>query len=157
MRVWILLMSLNVFVIAQKISDVQSADAAYSAIKHSLDNGYFTLFDNQAFMPNHSVTRSEMALILQRLDVLTKKNGLSNADLVELKAFSNRFKSYLEQQKTSSNHVGTEVSLLQDEQKTIHYDMSRLTDQVQHVEEKHNQQQLLLWVAIGLSSIAVLK
>ena len=75
----------------QKITDVPASDAAYPAIKRSVEKGYFTLMDGNKFLPEQGVNRKELALLLDRLDELTKKASLSAGDIIELKSFSKQF------------------------------------------------------------------
>jgi septal ring factor EnvC (AmiA/AmiB activator) len=152
-----MVIGLSVSVFAQQISDVSANSAEYSAVQHSVNKGYFSLVDGNQFLPNQSVTRSELALILQRLDTLSAKSDLSNQDIAELKDFSVRFKKYLANQETSTEVVGSEVSLIQNEQKAINYDISRLEEKVQIVKKKRKEQETFLWIALGLSVLSILK
>ena len=152
-----MVIGLSVSVFAQQISDVSAKSAEYSAVQHSVNKGYFSLVDGNQFLPNQSVTRSELALILQRLDTLSAKSDLSNQDIAELKDFSVRFKKYLANQETSTEVVGSEVSLIQNEQKAINYDISRLEEKVQIVKKKRKEQETFLWIALGLSVLSILK
>ena len=69
----------------QKITDVPASDSSYPAIKRSVEKGYFTLMDGTKFLPDQSVNRKEMAILLDRMDELSKKASLSANDIVELK------------------------------------------------------------------------
>ena len=152
-----MVIGLSVSVFAQQISDVSAKSAEYSAVQHSVNKGYFSLVDGNQFLPNQSVTRSELALILQRLDTLSTKSDLSNQDIAELKDFSVRFKKYLANQETSTEVVGSEVSLIQTEQKALNSDISRLEEKVQIVKKKRKEQETFLWIALGLSVLSILK
>ncbi|MGA0241565.1 MAG: S-layer homology domain-containing protein [Candidatus Marinamargulisbacteria bacterium] len=141
----------------RRISDVPSSDPAYGAIYSAVDQGYFTLVDDQKFLPNQSVTRKELAVLIARLDALTTASALSSSDINELKNFSTQFKSYLASQKNEQVLVGSEVTRVKTEQKTLNYDISRLEDAVQQVEKSRKEQQVYLWVALGLGVLGALK
>ena len=133
----------------QKITDVPTSDAAYPAIKRSVAKGYFSLMDGTKFLPDQSVNRKELALLLDRMDSISKKATLSANDIVQLKSFSKQFKTYLESQQNSKVLVDSEVKMVKTEQKTINYDVSR-------VEEKLQQQELFMWIGIGLGVLGIL-
>ena len=75
--------------------------------------------DGSKFLPNQSVSRKELALLLDRVDALNKKSELSPNDLVELKAFSKQFKTYLESQQNQRGLVDSEVEQIKTEQKAL--------------------------------------
>jgi len=103
------------------------------------------------------VTRKELAVLIARLDALTTASALSSSDINELKNFSTQFKSYLASQKNEQVLVGSEVTRVKTEQKTLNYDISRLEDAVQQVEKSRKEQQVYLWVALGLGVLGALK
>ena len=86
-KLWLILgLSVTVFS-QQNITDVPTSDAAYPAIKRSIDSGYLTLMDGTKFLPDQNITRKEMALLLSRLDELSNSASLSDNDIIELKFF----------------------------------------------------------------------
>ena len=129
---------------APDISDVKTSDPAYSAVSASIDKGYITLVDGTKFLPNQSVTRKELAILIDRLDALTKKSGLSPNDIVELKDFSKQFKSYMESQQNQKGFVDSEVNQIKTEQQTINYDLSRVEDHIQKVEKNRKEQEVYI-------------
>lgn len=132
----------------QKITDVKTSDAAYPAIKRSVQKGYFTLMDGTKFLPDQGVNRKELAILLDRMDSLSTKATLSANDIVQLKSFSKQFKTYLESQQNSKVLVDSEVKRVKTEQKTMNYDVSRLEEQVQ-------EQNTFMWIAIGLGVLGI--
>lgn len=142
---------------APDISDVKTSDPAYSAVAESVDKGYLTLVDGTKFLPNQSVTRKELAILIDRIDNLTKKSSLSRNDIVELKNFSTQFKSYLESQQNQKGLVDSEVNQIKTEQLTINYDLSRVEDHVQKVEKNNKEQQVYIWIGLGLGILGLLK
>lgn len=150
----IVLISVSCFA-QQKISDVPASDAAYPAIQRTVDNGHFTLVEGSKFLPNQTVTRKELALLLDRMDALNKKATLSSSEILELKSFSKQFGSYLEDQQNSKGLMDTEVSQIKNEQKTINYDISRLEDNIQQVEKIRKEQEIYIWVGLGLGVLSL--
>ena len=141
----------------QNITDVPTSDAAYPAIKRSIDSGYLTLMDGTKFLPDQNITRKEMALLLSRLDELSNSASLSDNDIIELKNFSKQFKGYLETQQNSKGLVDSEVALIKTEQKTLNYDMSRVEDHIQTVEKKRKEQEIYIWLGVGLGVLGLIK
>ncbi len=133
----------------QKITDVPTSDPAYPSIKRSVEKGYLTLMDGTKFLPDQSVNRKEIAILLDRIDSVSKKASLSSNDILQLKSFSKQFKTYLESQQNSKVLVDSAVKLVKTEQKTVNYDVSRL-------EEKVQQQELIMWVAVGLGLLGII-
>ena len=98
-----------------------------------------------------------MALLLDRLDELTKKASLSAGDIVELKNFSKQFKGYMEAQQNSKGFVDSEVNLIKTEQKTINYDISRVEDHIQQVEKTRKEQEIYIWIGVGLGVLGLMR
>lgn len=156
-KLWLILgVSVTVFS-QQNITDVPTSDAAYPAIKRSIDSGYLTLMDGTKFLPDQNITRKEMALLLSRLDELSNSASLSDNDIIELKNFSKQFKGYLETQQNSKGLVDSEVALIKTEQKTLNYDMSRVEDHIQTVEKKRKEQEIYIWLGVGLGILGLMK
>tara|TARA_S200000501_G_C20484207_1_gene595258 strand:+ start:167 stop:649 length:483 start_codon:yes stop_codon:yes gene_type:complete len=139
----------------QKISDVPASDAAYPAIQRTVDKGHFTLVEGSKFLPNQSVTRKELALLLDRMDELNEKATLTSTEILELKNFSKQFRSYLEDQQNSKGMVDSEVMQIRKEQKTINYDISRVEEHVQEVEKTRKEQEIYIWAALGLGVLSL--
>ena len=51
----------------------------------------------------------------------------------------------------------TDVTLIKTEQKTVNYDMSRLEENIQNTEKKRQEQEIFVWVSLGLGILSVLK
>lgn len=141
----------------QKITDVPASDAAFPAIKRSVDKGYFTLMDGHKFLPEQGVNRKELALLLDRLDDLTQKASLSAGDIIELKNFSKQFKRTMESQQNTKGFMDSEVNLIKTEQKTINYDISRLEDHIQQVEKTRKEQEIYIWLGVGLGVLGLMR
>lgn len=153
----LLLLFIPLMLEADSLSDVNAKDPAYNAIKSSVDNGYFTLVDGTKFLPNQSVTRKELAIIINRIENLNKKAELTSSEIIELKEFSTQFKSYLETQYNQKELVDSEVDFIKTEQKTINYDLSRMEESVQKVEKSRKEQDVFIWLGLGLGILGVLK
>lgn len=139
------------------ITDVSSSDTSFPAIKRSIDNGYFSLLDGTKFLPDQKVSRKEMAILLDRLDQLNQKASLSSDDIIQLKAFSQKFIDYLESQQNTKVLVDSEVDLIKNEQKTLNYDISRLEDHIQMVEKRRKEQEIYIWLGVGLGVLGLMK
>jgi septal ring factor EnvC (AmiA/AmiB activator) len=140
-----------------QITDVKTSDPSYSAVETAVDKGYFTLVDGTKFLPNQTVSRKELAIIIDRIDSLTKKTDLTADEIIELKGFSSQFKSYLESQENQREFVDTEVGQVKAEQKSINYDLSRVEDHIQQVEKTRKEQEIYIWLGLGLGILGVLK
>jgi hypothetical protein len=141
----------------QKISDIGSSDPAYPAIQRSVDKGYFTLMDGTQFLPDQNVSRKELAILLDRLDSIKTNTSLSKSDTEELKRFSKQFKSYLESQENEKGLADTEANQIRTEQKTLNYDISRVEDHALRVEKKQKEQDIYIWIGIGLGIFGLMK
>ena len=71
----------NVVSAGTKIKDVPKSSGTYKAVQKSVDLGYLSLQSNGKFNPNATVTRQEMAVILDKLVKSTEDN-------LDTKAFS---------------------------------------------------------------------
>ena len=152
-----LLITIGGVVFGQSITDVSKTKPEYSAIQNSVDNGYFTLVNDNQFLPNQPVTRAELAMILDRLDALASKAELSKSDIIELKDFSTSFKKYLLNDQQSSTKVSTDIDFVKTEQKTLNYDISRVEERLQGEETKNKDQDLLIWLGLGFGLFGVLR
>ena len=113
--------------------------------------------DGTKFLPNQTVTRKELAIIIDRINNLNKKAELTSAEIIELKEFSTQFKSYLETQYNQKELVDSEVGFVKNEQKTINYDLSRIEENIQKVEKSRKEQDVYIWLGLGLGILGVLK
>ena len=156
-RLFLLILLTPLIVEAAKLSDIDSKDPAYPAVKSAIDNRYFTLVDGTKFLPNQTVTRKELAIIIDRINNLNKKAELTSAEIIELKEFSTQFKSYLENQYNQKELVDSEVGFVKNEQKTINYDLSRIEENIQNIEKARKEQDVYIWLGLGLGILGVLK
>ena len=141
----------------QNITDIASSDASYPAIKRSIEKGYFSLMDGTKFLPDQTVSRKELAILLDRMDALNSKASLSQSDAESLKKFSEQFKTYLESQQNEKGVVDSEVSQIKTEQKTINYDISLVEDHALRVEKKHKDQDINSWLGLGVGVLGLMK
>jgi hypothetical protein len=168
---------LTTSIMAQAIKDVPNSDPSYDVINTAIKSGYLPLYSDNTFQSTQPVTRKEMALILDKL-----LSGDSNADLTkvqiqELLGLSKSFKSKSVQFDKIQTDLSAEQRRLDDEQKVINTDISRLSSELAStnmtiVEMKNNNaadasrnveitalkkeiedQRLSMWVAIGISII----
>ena len=142
---------------ASAIQDVKKTDPTYPAIKRSVDKGYLAIYEGGKFMPNRSVTRKEMSLILSKI---AQKDasvlGLSKAEMQELTLLAKNFKRYLADQDTTAMTFGSRVNLVEKEQKVIHYDMSAITNELSELRGKHEKQKKFTLVALAIAGLGLL-
>ena len=148
------IMMVTTFVIGQGFSDVSDKDPAFGAIQHSIQSGYLTVLDNNTFLPDGNVTRKEMALMLEKLDAIANK-GLTKNDIVELKQLSKTFKGYLQLQQNTTGSLSSDIGFIKTEQQSVQYDMTKIQDLLQQRESQLKQQEVLIWVAIGVGILGV--
>ena len=63
----------------------------------------------------------------------------------------------MESQQTQQGLVDSEVNQIKTEQLTINYDLSRVEDHVQQVEKNNKEQQVYIWIGLGLGILGLLK
>jgi len=83
--------------------------------------------------------------------------------MAELRQLSKTFKQYLIKQDQDSSSFGGNIRSIRTEQKTVHYDMTRLTDhmdvlsdELDVVKKKQKKQEVVTWVAVGLAILGIL-
>ena len=143
--------------VSKNITDIASSDASYPAIKRSIEKGYFSLMDGTKFLPDQTVSRKELAILLDRMDALNSKASLSQSDAESLKKFSEQFKTYLESQQNEKGVVDSEVSQIKTEQKTVNYDISRVEDHALRVEKKTKRTRYLHLVGAWVGVLGLMK
>lgn len=149
---------------AAVISDVSVSDGSYQSIKNSVDKGYMSLFRNKSFQGGRPVTRKELALVIDKLSkkLESQKIQLSKSDLQELIHLSKNFKSYLIKHDAQNSLLEQTITNLQNEQKTMNYDLSTINDQLRTeiVEIKQQNANNLYYIGGGIlfaSFLALLK
>ena len=160
----------------QSISDVPRSDAAYSSIKKAVKKGYLSLFSNKKFNADKSISRKEMALILDKLlsKIDTQNLDLSQSELEELENLSKTFKNNLTNLENNLNVSQDLIDQVKDEQIILHTEVSKIVDNVSKIDEtksgnqtnvtqlkneitnlKQTQEQYF-WIAIGGCALGVL-
>ena len=136
---------------AQRIQDVTKVDGSYPAIKKSIDKGYLSLFSDNTFRPNTSLTRKEIALVIDQLLKEIKQSSLSitKTELAELNNLSKSFKSNLSSLEITLSTLETSQKIISEEQKTIQHDFSNQHERIKTLEKR----QTLLWIGIGLAAV----
>ena len=144
---------------ADTVTDVSKTDPAYQAVQQSVKLGYLSVFNDGEFLPTQNVSRKEMAVILDKIiqQYDTGLVQLSRAELQELAKLSRSFKAYLTKQDTSAVKFKDRMVAVEDEQRVIHHDLTALSDQVQVVDRKNQDQTTLIWVGIALGVLGALK
>lgn len=145
--------SLGTLLNAQSLQDVQKKDPAYSAIQRSVTSGLLPLSSDNQFMPAKPVTRKEMALIIDRFQVLKKKFPLTQSEMMQLSELASSLKKTLMTQNTASNSVFEQFKNIQSEQKTLHYDLSRMTEEVSRLRQESVEQKKWLWIGFAVAAV----
>ena len=142
---------------AATLKDIKKSDPSYSAVKSSVSKGYLPVFKDNKFLPDRSVTRREMSIIIQKLSKRDAKSlGLTKAEMQELKSLASSFKGYIADQDAISSKVGGRVNTVEKEQKLLHYDMSKLNVEMDSLRKENKQQKNFIWSALALGALGVL-
>lgn len=142
---------------AGDIKDVPKSDPAYPSVEKAVDSGYLSLFKDDMFLPNRAISRKEFAIILDRVLKQESTNwNLSTTERQDLSTLAKNFKEYFATTDTNSLKSFERISKIEDEQKVINYDMSKLTEENASLKEENKFQQTLLWIALGLGGLGIL-
>ena len=150
-----LIFSLNGWA-SSPIQDVSPSDPAYGIMTSTVKKDYFSLVDGKNFLPNQSVTRKELALIVNRLDELIEQSQASDSDMRELRDFSRQFKTYLMTMDSRYTTIQGDINQIQTEQKTLHYDASQLHDTIESLKKSQANQTTFIWLGIGLGVLGII-
>jgi len=170
-----LLLSTSLF--AQEIKDVSLSDSNYGIILDAVKTGYFPLTADNSFQSEKPVNRKEMALIIDKLLSGESNSQLTKVQLQELLGLSKSFKSTAVQFQKFQTEISTEQKRLDDEQKVLHRDISRLALQLdsanaiidklqkesdnttslniklQELKAARSEENTTMWIAIAISII----
>ena len=163
---------------AQQIKDVPLTDSGYPAVSSAVKMGYLPLSSDNTFQSDQAVSRKEMAIILDKLLSGESKADLTKVQIQELLGLSKSFKAKVVQFEKIQTDLTAAQSRLDDDQKAIHGDISRLTEQlssanatieylkinttkqasgrnieIEKLKNESSDQHSAMWVAIGLSLI----
>lgn len=149
------------------ISDVEKTDPAYKSISRTIDSGYLSLLQGNTFQGQRTITRRELAVILDQLILEIDQAGvsLSKSKLNELSNLSKTFKGKLQNNTVEQEKLTELLTGIKQEQTTLHYDLSRLTQKVKNnslqneldmVKDELETQKMYTWVAIGLGILGIL-
>ncbi|MBT5856570.1 hypothetical protein HOH87_08075 [bacterium] len=145
-------------VVAATVSDVPVTDPAYQAVKQSVDQGYLPLFQGSRFLPDQAVSRKELAVVMDKLIAAENARDLdlTDSEKKELARLAKSFKAYLAKQDNAAGAVQGQVTGIAKEQKVLHYDMTKVTDEMTMITTEQEAQKNLTWVAIGLGVLGLL-
>lgn len=160
-------LALTTLVYGTPISDVNKSDAGYQSIKKAIDGGYLSLLQNNSFQGQRTITRRELAVILDKLtsEIDGSGSSLSRSKLQELSHLSKSFKARLQTQDVFTKKTAEDLNLLKNEQKVLHYDISQVSSQIQNnklqseldkVKEELNTQKLYTWIGLGAGILGIL-
>ncbi|MAH80394.1 MAG: hypothetical protein CMP39_01745 [Rickettsiales bacterium] len=150
---WLLfiLCCFSISIFGQNIADVSPGDRSYSPIKSSVKKGYLSLYSDNTFRPDQSLTRKEVAIMLDQIlkYVDSNKLSISSADIQDLNRLSQTFRESfvnIESNVITLNDLTTD---LVEEQQTIQYDLTEYHQTVKSLKEQNQY----LWVGIGVAAV----
>jgi len=153
-----LMIVLSTTTMGQTISDVSKTDAGYNAISNSVKNGYLSLNNKDTFLGQQPVTRREMALIIEKLlyDTDQQELNLTRNDIQEMKTLLKAFKSYMANYDSGLKTSALSLSKIEDEQKTLNLEMSRLNDnwrdKLNEMKIEQEKQTMYLWFGVAAAA-----
>ena len=142
---------LTSFLFAQHITDVSAGDKSYSSIKNSVKKGYLSLYSDNTFRPDQSLSRKEIAVMLDQILTYVDNNKLSisAADIEDLNRLSQTFRQSFVDIETSMISLNDSTVDLAEEQKAIQYDLTEYHQKVKTLEDQNRY----LWVGIGVAAV----
>jgi hypothetical protein len=144
-----------VLLLAQNINDVPSTDALYPAAQRVVKEGYLSLYTGGKFQGDQTVSRRELALVLDRLLSSMDQKGLtlSKLDFQELSTLAKNFKSSFSDLDTKANEDKGTLTQVSDEQKALNHDLTKMNDELKEEIKSMQSQQLFMWAGIGAAAL----
>ncbi|MFC1751930.1 S-layer homology domain-containing protein [Thermoproteota archaeon] len=138
--------------IGATIKDIPQSDPNYPAVKNCVNSGYLPLFNDQTFRGNKTISRKELAVVIDKLITDIDKQGMNlNKDQVqELVNLAKEYKLYIENIETYQNSSDSRFSTINDEQITLHNDISEIHSDVNQVKDQG------MWVWLGIAAATVI-
>ncbi len=136
---------------AQIISDVPKTDPAFSAITKSVKDGYLSTFSSDTFQPQQAVSRKELAIIIDKLssDLSDRSSSLTKGDTQELKSLLKSFKGYMSDTDSVRTASDSRLTLVEDEQKVLNHDLSKINDslklEIETLKQQNQNEHVYLW------------
>ena len=149
----VVLISASAF--GSSIQDVAVSNRSYPAIQQSLDAGYMVLDSQNRFNPNQSISRQDMATIIQKFDSKIKQKyfNLSQSDFEELLHLSNSFKTYIV-------NVESDITQLTDAQTGLTTDYMTLRSAHDTLAGEHlklqKRETQTRWIALGAGLLSII-
>lgn len=137
----------------ETIKDVSADEVGYKAMNNAVKKGYLSLYTNNTFKPNQTLTRKELAIALDEMSTDFKQSNLSltQADIQELNNLSKSFKGNFTGLNEQISELIKTQSVHSQEIETLHHDLSKTDDQLREEIEELKKQRLYTWIGIGLS------
>ncbi|RAP26610.1 hypothetical protein DID74_01685 [Candidatus Marinamargulisbacteria bacterium SCGC AG-333-B06] len=147
----LLLMMYSPLIIAQPIRDINQDDPNYTVIEKAVTNGYLSLYNDQTFKPNTSLSRRDAAIIIHELEkkLKAKSSPLASQDLQELNSLSNSFKQIFNTTNNSLLSIQNDNKMLRHEQKLL---LHEITD-LQAANNRYKKERKLLFGLIAFSTL----
>ncbi len=147
-----------VLVVAQNITDLSPSDGAYSSAQKAVKGGYMPVYGGGKFLGDNSVSRKELAVVLDKLLNATDQTNLSlsRAEIQELVYLARTFKTTFTELESLLSAQKDRISLLENTQKNLNHDNSQMIEEMKALKEEikgYQDQQLFMWIGIGAAAL----
>ena len=117
--------------------------------------GYLSLYSGGLFRGDQAISRKEMALVLDRMLTSFDQRGLNlnKTDLQELSFLAKNFKKSFSELETRLNEDKGTLGRVDDEQKSINHDLTKLNEELKEEVKVLRSQQMFMWAGIGVAAI----
>ena len=136
---------------AQIINDINKTDGAYPAIKKSVNNGYLSLFSDNSFRPDQTISRKEAAIIINLLiaKIQSQTVSLSTTEIKELDHLAKTFKGTFSELDDELSRLIKKMTSISDEQVSIRHELAEYKLQVNKLEKQNRY----LWIGLAITFI----
>jgi hypothetical protein len=140
---------------AIEMSDISSADPAYSAIRYSVKNGFLPLYSKNAFNPNQEITRREFAIGIEALmkQMRLKNQLLNEVELQELKYLAQSFKPTFTTLEVRMSHLEQLAKTSAISQAQLSEELSKTDYQINQKIKSLQTQSIILSVLLVISLV----
>lgn len=146
-----LLVAVNIS--GQTILDLSVKHAAYDSVLHSVNNGYMTLYQNQTFQGNRTVSREELAIILYKIHQENIAFKLKQTEIDSLSQLSTTFTPTIRSIISDFDALNAKFEALTEENKALHRDISNFQSEAHLLLRRTRQHRYWIY---GLSVISLL-
>jgi hypothetical protein len=147
---------------AQSITDIPKSDSSFPAIKNALNLGYLTLFNDNTFRGDVSISRRELAITIDKLSkrLQQKQLNLTETQREDLTHFVVDLQSIFGDLNRQILTLEKQVPHLEKEQTDLHYDFTAMQDQLStqivSLEKKSKFQEAAIWALSVVSLLGLI-